>query len=389
MGSFALKLETIQLLLRAYRDPSRGIAIIRCKQDNFGDILVEDAIEAMLPEMAIQTLAKTSKTQALDKLVGLRRFYKYCALGGGTLIFAPRGIGWLENLEYLVQRTTPLFAFGTGVIDPEFLHAQHERSPERPPADPESLAAWIACLSQFKFLSVRGVESQRILTEHGLPDVEIVGDPALFYARQTLEPRSPGRRIGVNVSDQPPFWGDSLPLTIEKMTATIRLLERDGWTVTLLPTMPEEEPLSRALAGEIGSSRVSVFRDYLNARHFLEVVSDQDLLVGVKLHSVIAACCMTTPAIMIGYQPKCHDFMRTMDLEEYLIRTDHLDLDDLMSLIREVHADPEPLRRRQFTRCKVYRSRLLNFRDRVLESVGIAAPERDRSLSYPSATATN
>ena len=178
--------------------------------------------------------------------------------------------------------------------------------------------------------------------------------PALFYARQTLEPRSPGRRIGVNVSDQPPFWGDHLPSTIEKMTATIRLLEQDGWTVTLLPTMPEEEPLSRTSLGR-SAPRGSRFSGTTSTHGAPRGGIDQDLLVGVKLHSVIAACCMTTPAVMIGYQPKCHDFMRTMDLEEYLIRTDHLDLDDLMSLIREVHADPEPLRRRQFTQCKVYR----------------------------------
>src|SRR5205823_8749709 len=102
--------------------------------------------------------------------------------------------------------------------------------------------------------------------------------------------------------------------------------------------------------------------------------------VGVKLHSVIAACCVQTPAIMVGYQPKCTDFMRTMDLEHYLIRTDALELDGLMALIAEVSADSEAIRQKQFEQCQFYRERLLDFRDRTLASVGIAPPPRERAL---------
>jgi len=186
--------------------------------------------------------------------------------------------------------------------------------------------------------------------------------------------------MGFNISHLPPFWGSSLVPSVKVMTSALHLLEREGWTITLMPTQPEEEPLAHGIASEIGSSRVSVFRRYLEPRQFLDEVAAQDLFVGVKLHSVIAACCVCTPAIMIGYQPKCTEFMRTMGLERYLIRTDALKIDELMALIEDVSTDPELIRRKQFEQAQYYRARLLDFRDRVLASIGAAPLPRERTL---------
>jgi hypothetical protein len=361
-------------------NPSRSVAQLRGKQDNLGDILVNDAIEAMLTGLTVQTVSRTRKVEALDSLIGLRRIFKSCVLGGGTLILAPRGLGWLEGLEYLVERTTPLCSFGTGVWDPEFLQQRHELEPTRPTIDREGVDSWIRCLRRFPFASVRGVESQRILGEYGFHEAEVTGDPALFYAREWAEPRPPSGRMGFNVSNLPPFWGRSLEGAVRILTTAVQRLEREGWTITLIPTQPEEEPLAHEIAREIGSSRVSVFRQYLEPRRFFDVIAEQDLFVGVKLHSVIAACCVQTPAIMVGYQPKCTDFMRTMDMEQYLIRTDALKLDDLMGLIAEVSANSEAIRRKQFEECRYYRARLLDFRDRTLASVGVAPPLQELAL---------
>jgi hypothetical protein len=367
-------------ILRSMRDPSRSVAHIRCNQFNLGDVLLNDAVEALLTGLTVQTCARTGKAETLESLIGLRRVFGYCVLGGGTLILAPRGIGWLEDVEYVSERTSPLCTLGTGVLDPVFYQEQHTLSPKWPLIDAECVDTWSKYLRQFRFVSVRGLESQRILREFGFTDVEVTGDPALFFARTEFEDRAPCRRIGFNLSNVGPFWQRSLEPTIRTLTKAVQRLERDGWTITLMPTQPQEEPLAHEIAREIGSSRVSVFRQYLTPKRYFDVLAAQDLFVGVKLHSVIAACCVHTPAIMIGYQPKCTDFMRTMGLERYLIRTDALQLDKLMALIEDVSADPEPIRRKQFEQSQYYRARLLDFRDRVLASTGAAPPPRERAL---------
>jgi polysaccharide pyruvyl transferase WcaK-like protein len=90
----------------------------------------------------------------------------------------------------------------------------------------------------------------------------------------------------------------------------------------------------------------------------------------VKLHTVIAACCVSTPAIMIGYQPKCLDFMRTMRLEDYYVRADQLDLDNLLEKIAATTVDLESVQRRQHESVQRFRCRLLGFRDWVADSLG-------------------
>jgi hypothetical protein len=60
-----------------------------------------------------------------------------------------------------------------------------------------------------------------------------------------------------------------------------------------------------------------------------------------------------------------------MDLEAYHIRADRLDLDHLVDLIRMMSGDLESVQRRQFESTRSFRRRLFDFRDQVLESLGM------------------
>jgi polysaccharide pyruvyl transferase WcaK-like protein len=135
--------------------------------------------------------------------------------------------------------------------------------------------------------------------------------------------------------------------------------------------MPEDHAVSLDILNGLDSERIRVFGNYSDRDGLLDEIAGQDLFVGVKLHTVIAACCVYTPAIMLGYQPKCLDFMRTMDMEAYHIRTDRLDLDHLIEMIRFMSGDLESIQKRQFESVQLFRGRLLEYRDRVLESIGM------------------
>jgi hypothetical protein len=350
-------------LCRGFADPAGAVAHVRGKFENFGDILVADAIVAMFPSLRLIDCGLSRKVRWLDSLVGLRRFYRYGCLGGGTMILAP---DWLPTLQFVCARTIPLFTFGTGVIDPEFVRALYGRGS----VDEAGIKGWIECLKEFRFVSVRGAESQRILAEHGFPGATVIGDPALYYARDTIAPKRAAKRIGVNVSNYSHFWGHSQVETIRILSDLMSWLTRDGWAVTLFPSMPEDHTLSLGIRNALGSERIGIFGKYSDRESLLDELAAHDLFVGVKLHTVIASCCVYTPAIMIGYQPKCLDFMRTMDLEAYHIRADRLNLDHLIDMIRMMSGDLESIQRRQFESTQSFRCRLFDFRDQVLRSIG-------------------
>ena len=169
-------------LCGGFTNPSRSVGHIRGKFENFGDILVADAIEAMFPGLRLIDCGDGRKARWIDSLVGLRRFHQYSCLGGGTLVF---GEHWLRSLQFVCSRTIPLFTMGTGVIDPVFVAGLYGDGA----IAKSCIDGWIECLKQFRFVSVRGVESQRILAEHGFDRARVVGDPALFYARGTIIPK--------------------------------------------------------------------------------------------------------------------------------------------------------------------------------------------------------
>ena len=134
--------------------------------------------------------------------------------------------------------------------------------------------------------------------------------------------------------------------------------------------MPEDHALSESILRALGSDRTRICGNYADRESFLDELAALDLFVGVKLHTVISACCVSTPAIMIGYQPKCLDFMRTMVLEDYHVRADRLDLDHLVDMIRVLFGDLHSHQRKQFEAVQSVRSRLLEFRDEVMASLG-------------------
>ncbi len=105
-------------LSKGLLDPSRSVAHVRGKFENFGDILVADAIAAMYPGPRLVDCGLSRKLRWLDSVVGAQRFYRYCCRGGGTMVFGP---AWLSSLQFVCARTIPFFTMGTGVIDPEFV----------------------------------------------------------------------------------------------------------------------------------------------------------------------------------------------------------------------------------------------------------------------------
>lgn len=363
-----MQLQTATALVRGFYRPSRAVLEIRCAGDNFGDIMVGQAIEAMFEELTVVSLSSTA-LRRLDSAVGMKRFSRYCSLGGGTLIFASHYSSWLGDLQYAVERARPLFTFGTGVVDPAFLQHLQGLRPGRRPADPRMFEEWVACLRTFPFVSVRGVESHRILNDHGLRDVQVIGDPALYYSRDSISPKQHEKRIGINLSTYSHFWGDSQASTLQQMVKLIRWLQANGWTVTLFSSMAEDHVLAAQMIESEGLDRCDICTEHRDVGAYLARLEAQDIFVGVKLHTVIAACCVYTPAVMIGYQPKCYDFMATTGLERFFIRADQLEADHLIGMIENMYCDLESIQQEQFTRCQAFKRKQIDFRSRIVRHV--------------------
>lgn len=166
-----------------------------------------------------------------------------------------------------------------------------------------------AVLDRTDLISVRDDDSLQALRELGLAGaVHVVADPVFAldpapdsHVRDLLGP--PGvPRIGVAVRP----WGDN-SYAGALIDALRGAREQTGAQVVVFAFHPARDlALSRATADALG---VQVVGDLL-PREMMAAVARCDLLIGVRLHALIAAISSGVPVVGVSYDPKVDALFR-------------------------------------------------------------------------------
>lgn len=217
-------------------------------------------------------------------------------------------------------------------------------------------------------MTVRGPLSQRLLAEQGI-ESSIVGDPALLLLKKTIRSSPEQRLVGVNT-------GTSLGMIHgadeEKMLRVIRKtcaeLQTRGWEIELYSIWPRDDAYSVFLARNLPRT-ARVVRCYTNSSLFQQEVARCAVFLGMKLHSTVLALCSHVPSIMLEYRPKCRDFMASVGLERYCLRTDELDDHELVSLVESVSAKRSDFIKKFCQAAEVYIEKMHALADRIKQAV--------------------
>lgn len=311
------------------------IPYIGAKINNLGDIALFQAIQSLLPTYRLVFFDKSSIQQfSIAQALGWQA--RYFCVGGGTLINAAPT---LSSAKWFTERGMHMFTFGTGVHDPVFWNYIG--------GFPNVLNDWIELLTQVEYLTVRGPLSAQILESHGLSNVKIIGDPALQFWCPGNELKIPSRRIAVNIGlSKGRFWGKDENRILQLLFKVAKRLIADGFEIIVVSVWDHDHNIAREFVRELDSSMVRIELADQDVDSFLKVVSQCDLLISIKLHAAILAMCRSIPVVSIEYQPKCRDFMLSMELEQYNIRTDKLDTDILLNLVYKTLSDTQEIRRK-------------------------------------------
>lgn len=230
-------------------------------------------------------------------------------LGGGTLIGkgSTGGNPALDEFERAAERGQFRIVFGTGVSAVDF-----ERVDARLAG---MLSRWQQSLRAADYVGVRGPDSVAALKRWGV-NAQCIGDLACFFAQRSgyWEPAS--QSVGVNFgrSDR------DFPELAEALQAFLRIRVRQGWRPEFFVVWPEDLEPTRRLAASAGIDHPVVHAVFRDTHDYLRRVRRMRAFVGLKLHAVILAFCAGVPSIMLEYNPKCVDFMRSIGLEEFDVR---------------------------------------------------------------------
>lgn len=294
--------------------------------NNLGDEILYDAHVALFPRLKMLPYQNNKLARVCAASRG-GTLFRAGWLGGGTLI--NQSTSWLGMIERLQEEGCPVYCFGTGVTQSSF-RAGHEKT---------SIEEWVKVLETFAFVGIRGPYSKKILNEAGFYGARVIGDTALALASPDYRPRDVRNRvIGLNFGliKEGQIWGSADSYT-ESIVASIQQLIDRGYTIRLLPVWDKDLPSNRALVKRINDPRCTLAEDcYKTLTAYNAELEKCGMFIGQKLHATIMATMLRIPSIMIEYQPKCRDYMASVGMEKWVIKTSECNPELLLDTVQRL-----------------------------------------------------
>ncbi|MEK3704981.1 polysaccharide pyruvyl transferase CsaB [Paenibacillus sp. FSL R7-0198] len=269
--------------------------------------------------------------------------------GGGSLLQDATG---LKSIPYYLG----VIKLAQMLKKPTFIYAQGIGPVNRKIFNPMIKSVFKACT----YVSVRDEQSADYLRGLGLQwnQIHVVPDPVMglplpetnskavagatsadaVNQANRVEPSTGGHTklpvIGISVR----FWESDRKELTAIAAGLKKLCSKRAVHLRFLPFhLPVDEQASRFLMemlGDVSSkgSEISITEDLTDPQLMLEEVSKCDLVIGMRLHSLIYAASQYVPPVGISYDPKIDQFLLRLDSEP-AGNTDTLDGDKLAKTV--------------------------------------------------------
>ena len=295
--------------------------------NNIGDesILrtVIDNLREKLPNVDVTVLSQDpAQTSAKYNVKAARRMSLWDILrsvwrcdrllsGGGSLLqdaTSGRSILYylfILRLAQLLRKQTFIYSQGIGPI-----------------TAPRNRRLTASALRRADGIVVRDAKSRDLLLEIGVPGhlIHVTADPVIRVKKADtalgLEilsregcPREPGRlTVGWAVKSRKP----NKAFLQEVGRCVLWLQEAYGAQSVLIPFFHDEDlSVCEAVAGKL-DGQVGCLRQKYLSEETLSIIGCMDVLVGVRLHSLIYAAVMGVPMVGISYDPKVESFLSSI-----------------------------------------------------------------------------
>ncbi|OCL25476.1 polysaccharide pyruvyl transferase CsaB [Orenia metallireducens] len=207
-----------------------------------------------------------------------------------------------------------------------------------------------AILNRVNLITVRDVESKELLEEIGIrEDIHLTADPVFALPKSNQERVKDILKIEgikakeniLGISLRP--WQDNSYL---KQMAEILdgLKERLDINILFIPFhYPVDVEVSRRVA-ELMKNKTEIITNSYTPQEVLGLIGEVDMLLGVRLHSLIFAALNRVPLIGISYDPKIDSFLNRLELSA-LAKIDNLDISEVIGEIIGIWSRKEELQR--------------------------------------------
>ncbi|SFL88605.1 polysaccharide pyruvyl transferase CsaB [Paenibacillus sp. 1_12] len=182
---------------------------------------------------------------------------------------------------------------------------------------------WIrSVFNRCRLVSVRDVESKQLLLKMKVKnEIIVVPDPVMGMPLntgehgiiETLSMDTP--IIGISVR----YWNQDRSEIKAIAEAITMILEKTDSQIRFLPFhLPSDEEASNMIRAQLDgqyNERISISHGVTHPQQMLAEVGRCDLLIGMRLHSLIYAASQLVPLLGISYDPKIDQFLNRLDMQ--------------------------------------------------------------------------
>jgi len=277
------------------------------------------------------------------------QYSKITLFGGGTV---------LPHFSYIVVPNQYNYAYGVGVRNPRFWkHFQPNFHP--------SLMINRVKKFNFRLLGVRDKASENMLKSWGMNST-VIGDPCLILEPTSYNNKLDRSKIAVNVGSDGIGWGKSDERVDVEVAKLITMLKEEGYYPILVPFWFKNLSRIEKIAQ---ITNVPVFKEWKNTQSVLNFISSCYVTIGEKLHSIIFSSAAHVPFISLEYRPKCYYFAELMGFQDYCVRTDTLNHNELMMIFRNLSDNWDERRGQLIEKVRKCRKDLRDFAQEIKKDI--------------------
>ena len=299
--------------------------------DNIGDESIlrtlVSSLREHIPDCSLTVLSHNPAStrekygvEAVDRMspVAILRAVKKCDMlisGGGSLL---QDVTSSKSLHYYLSIIRCAEFFHKKV----FIYSQGIGPIDRP----GNRRAAAAALKRADGIVVRDERSAALLEEIGIArdKVVITADPVIRMKKPDGDVGAEIlRKAGVSLDGRLTVgWAirerDTDSRFVEELLRSIQMM-KDKYNAqsVLIPFHYEEDgEVCRHIAAQLPDDTAVCLNEKYLSEDMLSIIGNMDLLVGVRLHSLIYAAIMGVPLIGISYDPKCTAFLNSVGLDK-------------------------------------------------------------------------
>ena len=272
--------------------------------------------------------------------------YDLIVLGGGSILggkgnyIHPYIINYLYDCILLNKK---VMIWGTGIdwLAKELID-QLENNIKIPLSGSDKLKEKIQIVFKESVWSgVRGPLALKLLEQYGVEDSQISGDPGLLLNLDHISnqdqvafdlgsDQQTQKVIGVNWGTSfNNIYGEGEQKVEAQLADALNKLIDQGYHIYLYTVWQADLPAIERLYAKLDKpAKVTLDKTLYNHHQLLSLMKNFTFTINLKLHANYLSLAANVPFIALGYRFKVFDFVKSVDLEEFIISTDESNISE-------------------------------------------------------------